>query len=448
MSDKCLFICCVSFTLIALVLYLVIYIEMYEGADIVHGKVLHMINEDMDRKSDLTIQYHLNLSKQNMHIADTHFKILIGIGAVKCGTTYFQKLFRESIYYLPIHHTQQFAYHIHGETHYFTNCHRCTFKDYYELLMQGTPANNTHNKQMILSEKTPIYLHNQLASNLLTFYSNLYHKNIYFYIILRNPVNRFWSNMWMITKNNCIDNVPNHDNIFTKLCLSLIDSKYGLNKQNTKHIAIMQKEAMQLIANSRNTQPLMYELVQILSKVSKVSRVNPLDDTKQWQIIDIVHQIQHDKMHYYSDFVMLQSCYFPLLLMWFKKYEKYKMKLNGINDFDDRFRIIQSEIIFENPYKTLQELVCWVVGSEMVSECEREYGIHWDMDARHKIDIEMRFEFKQQQAPSDVDVMDTHISNFSVVLKEFYNPCNDRLYEFLAMHKKIILGSMQLERWW
>ena len=194
----------------------------------------------------------------------------------------------------------------------------------------------------------------------------------------------------------------------------------------------------------------MYKLIQILSHNDYLDR----DE----EIIDIIHSIQHDKIHYYSDFVMIQSCYYPLILMWYKKYQMYYQQLNGKNnnnqnthDFDNKFKIIQSEILFDNPYKTFQQLLCWLLSMDNnidIDQCANQYDIYWNSEDKKEIDMRMEYVFKQEQAPDNFDIMNTNISNMSVILKQFYDPCNHNLYKFISQHPQIMFHNTTLQHWW
>ena len=170
--------CTVFCAVIAFVGYLILYMEMYRGMDIFHTQILTLINNDIDNKLQTTITHHINHKSNISHLP---YKLLIGIGSTKSGSTYFQALLQKAVTYLPSTHLRHFQYLISGETHFFTECSSiCSFDEYLKTLINSNQINTT--KSLILSEKTPIYFHNQIASTLLTFYSNLY-GNIYFFCI-------------------------------------------------------------------------------------------------------------------------------------------------------------------------------------------------------------------------------------------------------------------------
>ena len=229
------------------------------------------------------------------------------------------------------------------------------------------------------------------------------------------------------------DKIPNHNNIFSKICLSLIDNKYDLDKTNMEHIGIMQNEAIKLIENSQYTQPFMYKLIQILSRNDYLDR----DE----EIIDIIHSIQHDKIHYYSDFVMIQSCYYPLILMWYKKYQMYYQQLNRNNNNNQN----------THDSRTMQQLLCWLLSMDYnidIDQCANQYDIYWNSEDKKEIDMRMEYVFKQEQAPDNFDIMNTNISNMSVILKQFYDPCNHNLYKFINQHPQIMFHNTTLQHWW
>ena len=427
--------------------------EFYQGVDIIRTHMVSIVNQQRDKQTEESINYHLHT--KNMIPSNITFKLLIGIGGVKCGTTYFELLLHEAAFHLSPQHLKKFEYHIHKETHYFTHPERlpyddkwlCSFPNYLDVLLNNAIRTDfaalphtDNDKTVILADKVPIYFQNQLASNLLTFYANLYNDKLKFWILLRNPVKRVWSNMWMITKNNCLDHVWRGVLFSEKLCFSLIDNKYGLSKYNKEHLKIMQNEAIKLIETSEYSQPLLYKLIKMVSSDDYMD--------KDWELIDLIHQIQHDKIHYYTDFALVQSCYYPLVLMWYKKYEKYCQQIYGDkckNDFDDKFKIIQSESMFENPMEIAQEILCWRLE---IPDCTKRNNVYWSDSVKDEVVELMKHKARQRQAPSGFDVMDVKISNMSLILKEFYEPCNKRLFTFLEKHPKILLKNSKPLPWW
>ena len=445
MAFKRMFCCVICFSALLCISYIIIYMELYQGVDVVSSTLLSIITEDTDRKIQFTIDFHIR-SQPNVSSHFPPFKLLIGIGAVKCGTTYFQKLLRKAVTHLSDAHLQHFEYAIHGETHFFTECDSwfqrssrpmCTLAEYLSLLTKHTNLSALNNKTLILSEKTPIYFQNGVASKLLPFYANLNAqpcRRLFFFVLLRHPVRRLWSNMWMLTRRHCVDNAPNHANVFAKLCLSVVDAKYGLDKGSARDVRIMQREAVRLVEHSAAWQPLMHRLIALVASDDFAQRES--------EMIATVRAMQHDKAHYYADFAMLHSCYYPLIAMWRSHFVRYFEQLPGKYGFEDAFRVIQSELMFEDPYRTMQALLCWVEGV-----CEGE--VFWTGEAQREMDVDMRYAFKQNQAPKDFDVMhvDASVSNVSRVLMQFYAPCNERLYLFLEQHPRVVLSDAGFRRW-
>ena len=197
-----------------------------------------------------------------------------------------------------------------------------------------------------------------------------------------------------------------------------------------------------MLQNLRHRQPLMHRLIELMS-----------ENESESEMVDTVHRIQHDAMHYYTDFVMVQSCYYPLIIMWYRRYALYYTQIHGENGgavdnkFDEKLRIIQSETFFEAPLLTMQHALCWVIGGEDLdlTECKKKYAVYWTKSDQKEIHLNLAYAFKQNQAPIGFDVLST---NLSVVLKQLYGPCNDRLYEFLDGHSSVILGSNQWIPWW
>ena len=130
------------------------------------------------------------------------FKNIIGIGCIKCGSTYFNSMLARTTRYWEKNNANS-NYHFvfkPDEAHYFDKCDNCTFNGYLELLLQSQGRNDplqqkSNTKLWIFGEKTVTYFDNYNTAHLLSFYAHQY--DIYLYVVLRNPVKQLWSHLWM-----------------------------------------------------------------------------------------------------------------------------------------------------------------------------------------------------------------------------------------------------------
>ena len=92
--------------------------------------------------------------------------------------------------------------------------------------------------KLILMEKTATYHIYSQSAYYLTLYGHIY--NIKLYLLLRNPVKRFWSNLWMQQNGRCtLGNKP--------LECTFWDESYRLNSSIIQHEHILSDRYMNIM---------------------------------------------------------------------------------------------------------------------------------------------------------------------------------------------------------
>ena len=371
----------------------------------------------------------------NITLNDTHFskfKTVIGLGAAKCASTTLKRILQLSTpqYIGRPYHKYKYRYIVTGETNYWLTCHRhigkylidsfqnlsgCNFNEYYNRILitphlsHYLPRFEGEWDRLIFMEKTPSYFTYYQTSNILTHYANI-HKNIYFYVLLRDPIKRLWSHYWM----HYLRNQP-----------------LKLNPGSILDIYKMENIILNDLNDMRTNYPLFMRLLSLLKNEtsSEISRND---------ILELYDLSQRNEMTIYGSWneefpCILKSCYYPILLNWYSLMEKEL--------FEQRFRIIQTEWFVENQQQTVIELLCWVNGGEEyeydMTKCERnEGGIPKEFANRRR-----KYVGKMKHAAWSPDIVDVLQLNVSKVLQPFFRDCNHRLYDFINKHPKIVLGN-------
>eukprot|EP01083_Nonionella_stella_P144820 452789_1 len=346
---------------------------------------------------------------------ETPPKIVIGLGAAKTSSSTFNYV---------LHYTTRVArfdphpykYIIKGETSYWLSCHvhigqylvntyikklsGCNLDEYYhKVLIRNRHMDVMESDQLILMEKTPSYLTHYNTAKMLTHYAKQY-QNIYFYVLLRDPIKRLWSHYWM---------------------------RYAKNLKQTK-ITVHQMENIisNDLAQVKTKYPLFMQLMRGLKNKSAMNEILRLYEASQTQEMTVYNEWD---MGFHC---ILKSCYFPIILHWFSL-------LNSHNDyvFEKRFRILQTEYFVEHQAETIHQLLCWINGGMEyeynASKCrQNEAGIP-KRHAKYKKNIK-----RASWSPKGIDVKQLNISN---ALAVFYGDCNQRLYHFLEMYPTSVLGK-------
>ena len=432
--------CYIIFILLITLVFSIYIILVYDTTSIIHPEVLN-------DWATVTIPIpNITLNSLNDTIF-TQFKTVIGLGAAKCGSSSMKRLLQLSTpQYITKPLTKyKYRYIVHGETSYWLSCHRqihvyiyhayqnltgCNFNEYYKrTLITPHLSHHLHKfegqyHRLIFMEKTPSYLTHYQTPNILTHYANVY-KNIYFYVLLRDPIKRLWSHYWMHYLKNT-------------------NSK--LNPGKMRDIHKMEEDILRDLEGIKTNMPLFMHLLYLMQD-------RELAEISKNDILQLYEMSQRKEMSILGDWntefpCILKSCYYPQLLNWYNL-------MNNDELFQQRFRIIQTEWFVQNERQTMNELLCWINGGEEyeydLNECEKnEGGIpkDWKMRKNHKSkdskDKKNTKEMKEASwSPDIVNVLDLNVSN---VLRPFFKDCNERLYDFIDQHPKIVLGNRPFVR--
>ena len=116
---------------------------------------------------------------------------------------------------------------------------------------RGNPHKLYANKTLIFGEKSPGYFDSYFASYFLSFYGHSYSKNIYIFVLLRNPIKQLWSHLWMRTHHCQVDGRKN---------------KYVKDKTNIDSIHSMENFIQYFLKyHVQNQLPLFYQLMTLLN---------------------------------------------------------------------------------------------------------------------------------------------------------------------------------------
>ena len=195
------------------------------------------------------------------------FKVLIGIGAIKCGTTFFQYALRRRCHQMEMNNNQSIHHYIFRirESHFFEECTDCSFKEYIahfnddgNVMDDPLASRDSSNRIWIFSEKTVTYFDDYNVAHLLSFYGHRY--DLYFYVVLRNPVKQLWSHLWMRTE-GC-----NPRDGLRIQCLLIRNENYRLNRTKMEDIDRMEEYITEYLEDDRihNELPIFWEIMQRL----------------------------------------------------------------------------------------------------------------------------------------------------------------------------------------
>ena len=377
------------------------------------------------------------------------FKTIIGIGCIKCGSTYFHDILTQITQYWEKKNNASSNYHFvfkPGEVHYFDRCDKCTFNGYLQLLLESERTNDTlsYKPTWIFGEKTVTYFDNYNTAHLLSFYAHQF--DIYFYIVLRNPIKQLWSHLWMRTR-GC----DPETNKWRIQCWLIRDENYYLQNDNTEDIMLMAQYLDNFLKNQVSKElPILYEIMNQI-KIDKNVNNGTNNDINENKIIELLKLRTSDILHYYSH-VFVQSCHYVLILLWYHEWNLINNENNDNNnviEFENRFRIIQSEhlwINWTNTNEHIERLMCWMIGNEMnLDECVKKGMVS---NKRRGTTIKANRLLKKKlrsYSPNNVDVLDLEVST---TIKEFYNDSLQRLVWFIDQHPKIMLGNTVFVPWW
>eukprot|EP01083_Nonionella_stella_P308664 1090108_1 len=360
------------------------------------------------------------------------FKNIIGIGCIKCGTAFFHsQLARHARFWERGNRKSKYHFVFKWEeSHYFETCTNCTFGGYLNTLTKAQEHDPLQyrptNKIWIFGEKTVTYFDNYNTARLVSFYAHRY--DMFFYIVLRNPIKQLWSHIWMRTE-GCRPDTALH-----LQCLFIRDEHYYLQRDNEQHVLLMAEYLHHFLSYQvQNELPILYQIMNELQIDPSVNNGSN-SDINTAKVMQLLMKRTSDILHYYSH-VFISSCHY--VLVWLRYNQWNAMNQYQSIAFEDRFRIIQIEQVFQservsNEY--VQRLMCWMIGYEMkLDECTT-HGMIKGKKIKSNADI---FHHKlRQYAPDTVDVMDLNVSE---TIRTFYNDSHQRLIWFIAKHPDIMI---------
>eukprot|EP01084_Bolivina_argentea_P161786 281596_1 len=285
-----------------------------------------------------TMSFHVVImpTKMDPNSVKSYPRVLINLGAWKCGTTTMEmkiNYFIENLsYYLPFKHDNIRRYVYWSECYlqifkyvywqYFKNAKQCDFDEYLETGFYKSygidPQNESINiKKYIFIEKSGTYFTQYMAAHSLAYYSVQKQTKIYLYVLVRNPIKRLWSNYWMAyikyrhlrRGTSDITNYHIH-NVLNKIekDVAAIPYKYPSFKKILKLLTI----------------PIYNENTNITEQEKQIS--NLFETLQRSKCLCLIFQIQ-------SNHVIIQLFYLGIMHSMIMKYLKIDLKLFKRNIF-------------------------------------------------------------------------------------------------------------------
>ena len=118
------------------------------------------------------------------------------------------------------------------------------------------------------------------------------------------------------------------------------------------------------------------------------------------------------------------SCYIVPTMYWF---------MTNMNP-ERNFRIIQSELMFDNPNEYVTRILCWVMFDENSDSCNKWKGKQWSTKGEWRAS-------KQKSKKDEIHI------GLQKVIKEELMECNIGLKHFIERHPVLQLSKMDLTKW-
>ena len=369
----------------------------------------------------------------NNSVKNQNFFFLVGISPNKCASSSVYHALKKSLHEL---HVQYNIFYpvpgIHPELKYWDRCippTSCSWTDYLKLFSHKNNDNvnvfnsSNYNSNLtfkyILYEKTTSLLRYYHAAYLLSGYSDIH--NMYFYISLRNPINRAWSEYWMhlrhyFNRSDEKDIAQMIGKIFYDFnSFSSNYPKYNKVLNAIRHNDIDEKYVIKLWIDAS------YDLLNNLE-------FNELNEKEYDILVNGVLNGQHSPLHMPTSII---GCYYPQILMW---YHIFKSSFNGIINVSDRIKIFQMEWIAKYGIdKILKQLLLWIDNDKPNKSIIGAYFDQYSNDRHH---FSFGHRHRSSWIPHSIQIQNITLKR---KLNDFYSVCNHGLYRFLQQHPDLLL---------
>ena len=360
----------------------------------------------------LVVSHIDNIGDRNYSVH--HFPtVLIGIGVMKTGSTYFldalsnsnhglnvtlmklqnnQTIFtslisnrsNKQISFLQPQSDQKNS----GELKYWTWCsfdHTCSFEDYIHSNWNFRQQDHVdgHNK-IVLIEKSPTYIKEPHTAMLLGHYSNI--APIKIYISLRNPVHRLWSHYWYICYNN--------------------DENVNCNKGD------IVQQIENDIASLGVHYPDWYKMMRKIEKSDK----NMDDDEYILELYAKGFYSMNNLMK--NRDAIITSCYFPQIKMWTKNMDWMK---------NDNLKIFEYEDMVLNISNIIYQIRRWI-------NKDSDYYAQIPIDRDKILRRERKLKYIDQSRNKEIIP-----ESLKITLQQLFKGCNDRLRKFIMQNDQLLL---------
>ena len=323
----------------------------------------------------------------------------------------------------------KYQYISYDETEFFRQCldpqkieFQCSMDSYLKNIFIesiNNNYNNINNTKLLLFEKTSSYIRTFHSSYFLSYFSYIY--NMYFYVIIRNPLKRIFSQIY-------------HDWMFLEGYETNPDLEY------------VSKYIMSSINNFGNVYPLFNNILNEL-KITNLTNNNN-DDLNIAKIIKLYEYGFYKYWNKSSDKMpaLFLSCYLPQIFVWKNAWNNipihFNLNIKKTIKFEDRFKIILSEDLFLNPIDKAIKLISWITNTNNIKYQYDKFKLNFKT-------LESKFDIKKHQnirgyyagqkrntAPKNIDPFQL---DFASELNSFYNDSYQRLLWFLRDNPELLL---------
>ena len=402
---------------------------------------------------DATITSDLDHSVTNLLRNNSNMTFLIGLSPNKCGSSYLIRLldrFLRKLKYEVISHRAHF------ELKYWDYCPlfdsippwttqyykdwlkntdqadkierlstNCSFDGYLQKFVEGSTRDksllnkylhNVSRDHLYLLEKTPTYIRYYHSLYLLSEYAHSM-RTLYFYISLRNPNDRLWSNYWM-------------------------DYQWKYNASDPSHIQSM----IRLIEDEVDRFPNAHSKYQRVLDAIKMENGPDIDELNVVQLwkeatYDLWSNFDGDLSTPHFTIQMPRiavSCYYPQILTLYHTFNEVKIRRNSSVELQDRLRIFQFEWIKrrkQGGIGIIQDLLVWLQEEMYGNGMQIVKRFQSESMRRSSVSLAGKSSFK----PQHFNFGETELIT---KLDAFYSDCNLRLYSFLKKHSELILQNL------
>eukprot|EP01084_Bolivina_argentea_P217874 369844_1 len=362
------------------------------------------------------INVNLLTKKSNIISVNDNITFLIGLGSKKVGSTYFGS------HVMPILlDFVQYEYFLYDETEFWRKCldplktnWDCSIDSYLKKITHyniNALKRKLQKSKVLLFEKTASYIRTFHVSYYLSYFSYLY--NMYFYVIIRNPITRLYSQIyhdWRRINGHWV--WPSETKV-SQYIIHRIDS-FPIDIEYKYFNAIMNELKITNKTTNNNND----------LNISKIIKLYKYGFYKMWT---------HSNVYLPPIFI---SVYLPQILIWINTFYNIRKQYKTFKQlqFKDHFRIILSEELWQHPVNKAIKLISWVTNTNQKSVIYQQFKHNFKI-LEKKFDLKKHRnifgEHKGEQRSWTPKGSDPFKLNCITKLNDFYADSQQRLFWFL-----------------